>query len=129
MVLKTSSARIQRARIIMIAAAFSVALLVSFSGEKTVRAQPAKPPSAEDQVNATAHDVEITRKIRSSLTSNKKFSVAAQNVTIVTLQGNVTLRGMVPTLDEKKKIAEVAQMISGRKVDDQLQVKEPRHGK
>lgn len=63
-------------------------------------------PTAQDQSTQTT-DAELTRKIRSEL-MGKDLSMRAKNVTIVTIDGMVTLKGTVPTAKEKSTIGEVA---------------------
>jgi hyperosmotically inducible protein len=73
----------------------------------------------------TAADRDITQQVRKSLVSNDNgYSVAAQNVKIITVNGKVTLRGPVNTDTEKAGIVSVAKKIAGEdNVDDQLEVK------
>lgn len=63
-------------------------------------------PTAQDQ-STQVNDAEMTRKIRSELMS-KNLSTRAKNVTIVTIDGMVTLKGTVPNANEKITIGEVA---------------------
>jgi len=79
--------------------------------------------SAGQQSNAKS-DLEITREIRRAVVKDHSLSMLAHNVTIVSANGSVTLRGPVNTEEEKTAIASKAQAIAGAsKVDDQLEVK------
>lgn len=76
-----------------------------------------------DQSRGTNADVEVTRRIRTQLTSDSSLSTNAHNIKIITLNGRVTLRGPVESAQEKQKIDQVAKSISGVKnVDNQIEV-------
>ncbi|KAF3362221.1 putative hyperosmotically inducible periplasmic protein [Chlamydiales bacterium STE3] len=60
-------------------------------------------------------DREITQTIRQMLMADRELSVEAKNVTIITKNGAVTLRGVVATAMEKKDIADKAQATAGVK--------------
>lgn len=67
-------------------------------------------------------DIDITAKIRSQVVGTD-MSLNAQNVKIMTKDGNVTLRGPVATADEKLKIGRLANEVAGtQNVDNQLEV-------
>ena len=66
-----------------------------------------------DQLKGTALDTEITRKIREQLSKNEGFSTYAQNVKIITLNKQVTLRGPVSTDVERTRIGSIAQTVAG----------------
>jgi osmotically-inducible protein OsmY len=86
-------------------------------GEKTA-------PTASDQPENEA-DRKITQQIRQSVTKDDSLSTSAQNVTIVTRDGKVTLRGTVKNDSEKQKIAEAAKKASGVKsVENLITVKQ-----
>jgi hyperosmotically inducible periplasmic protein len=85
-----------------------------------------RSPSAmtADQQSNVASDVELTRKIRSSVVADDSLSMMAHNVMIVSASGSVTLRGPVKTEQEKTVIASKAEAIAGAgKVNNQLEVK------
>jgi hyperosmotically inducible protein len=72
----------------------------------------------------SAKDVTITQQIRHSITGDKTMSLDAHNVKIITIEGVVTLRGPVKSVDEKLSIAGIAETTPGvLKVDNQLEVK------
>jgi osmotically-inducible protein OsmY len=69
-------------------------------------------------------DVTITQQIRHSITGDKTMSLDAHNVKIVTIEGVVTLRGPVKSVEEKLSIASIAESTPGvLKVDNQLEIK------
>lgn len=72
--------------------------------------------------NENKVDIGITASIRKSVVDTK-MSTNAQNVKIITQDGNVTLRGPVKTQEEKDRIDEIARNVAGVKaVDSQLEV-------
>ena len=69
-------------------------------------------------------DVEITAQIRKKIIATENMSVNAQNVKIITTNGQVTLRGPVNSAAEKKLIGEIAEgVVHAKRVDNQLDVK------
>ena len=68
-------------------------------------------------------DVTLTQEIRKAVVATDGFSVNAKNVKIITVKGQVTLRGPVRTAEEKAMIAAIATRVAGAaNVDDQLEV-------
>jgi osmotically-inducible protein OsmY len=57
----------------------------------------ANRPTASDQGNSEA-DVEMTAKIRRAIVEDDNLSILAHNVTIITRDGKVTLRGDVGSM-------------------------------
>ncbi len=79
--------------------------------------------TADQQSNAKS-DVELTREIRRAVVKDSSLSTLAHNVKIVSVNGSVTLRGPVKTVEEKTVIASKAQAIAGPdKVVNELEVK------
>lgn len=75
-----------------------------------------------DQSNAK-EDIELTRTLRKSI-MKENLSTYAKNIKIITRSSEMTLRGVVKSVDEKQKIAELAKSIQGiKKLDNQLEVK------
>jgi hyperosmotically inducible protein len=81
-------------------------------------------PTPENQ-KGTKADLEVTKKIRRTLTSSTNhFSTTAENIKVITVNGKVTLRGPVKTEEEKTRIAAIAKEAAGDgNVEDQLEVK------
>jgi hypothetical protein len=75
-----------------------------------------------DQTKGSKADLEITRKIRETITDEDSLSIKAQNVKIITLQGLTTLRGPVDSFNEKSKVEQLARRAGARKIDNQLEV-------
>ncbi|MDB6028823.1 MAG: antigen [Verrucomicrobiales bacterium] len=78
--------------------------------------------TSEDQSNS-AGDLQITRLIRKAIVNDASFSVAAQNITVVTRGRTVTLVGEVDDQREKEALVKVAKQIAGDAVDDRLKVR------
>jgi hypothetical protein len=75
-----------------------------------------------NQGNSKA-DVATTAQIRKEILAAKDMSVNAQNVKIITIDGQVTLRGPVNTAEEKRLIREIADRSThSGDVDNQLEV-------
>lgn len=78
--------------------------------------------TAGDQSENEA-DRKITQEVRKSIVGDDKLSTNAQNVKIITNDGQVTLRGPVKTEEEKKAIEGKAKQVAGVKnVDNQLEI-------
>lgn len=75
-----------------------------------------------DQSNAKA-DIKITQTIRKSIMKHH-LSTNAKNVKIITINGDVTLRGPVNSTTEEQQIVKLAKATPGiKKLDNQLEVK------
>jgi osmotically-inducible protein OsmY len=87
-------------------------------------AQNKKDPgaTAQDQ-GTTPADIELARKIRSSVTDDKGLSTYAHNVKIIVNNGAVTLRGPVRSSTERVAIESKAAAIAGAaKITNELTV-------
>ncbi len=72
--------------------------------------------------NENQADIDITANIRKQVVDTK-MSINAQNVKIITQDGEVTLRGPVKSAEEKKQIEDMARSVAGAdKVVSQLEV-------
>jgi hyperosmotically inducible periplasmic protein len=81
-----------------------------------------KGVTASDQPENEA-DRKIIQEVRQALTADSSLSTSAQNVTVVSNNGKVTLRGSVKDDAEKQKIANKATQVAGvTNVDNQLTV-------
>jgi osmotically-inducible protein OsmY len=75
---------------------------------------------AAQQSNQSS-DIAITRNIRRAVVKDKSLSTAAHNVTIITKDGKVTLKGRVKSDSEKQTVESAAASVAGAgNVDDQL---------
>ena len=76
-----------------------------------------------DQSNSSA-DLKITQAIRQALMKDSELSATAKNIKVITVNGQVTLRGPVKNAQEKAKIDQLARSAAGgAKIVDQLDVK------
>ncbi|PWT96158.1 MAG: hypothetical protein C5B53_10150 [Candidatus Melainabacteria bacterium] len=80
-------------------------------------------PTAQDQSNEKSQ-VEQTAEMRRALMKEKGLSVNAQNIKIVSEQGQVFLRGPVDNSREKQIIDALANHCFGSNYKNELQVKE-----
>ena len=77
-----------------------------------------------DQQSNSPRDLNITKEIRQSVERNDNLSELAKNVKIITVNGAVTLRGPVKTIEEKNRIEQAARKVAGENnVHNQLEVK------
>jgi hyperosmotically inducible protein len=75
-----------------------------------------------DQSNNKA-DIDLTQAIRKSVMKNH-LSMNAKNIKIISINGDVTLRGPVRNNAEKDKIAKLAKAVSGvNSLNNELEVK------
>jgi hypothetical protein len=80
------------------------------------------PPTALQQGNSEP-DLSTTARIRKDLLKRKDLSTSAHNVTVITRNGQVTLRGTVDSEDEKRMVADIAKnAATPSTVDNQLEV-------
>lgn len=103
--------------------------VLMIGGAVAAAAAPSARAAAQSQ-NATAgaaqqsnqsSDLTITRNIRRAVIKDKSLSTAAHNVTIITKDGKVTLKGEVKSDSEKQAVESAATNVAGAgNVDDQL---------
>lgn len=88
-------------------------------------ARAESPAAQRDAAHArpeTAADHQISERVRHALADDDSFSTRAKNVSVVTLDGVVTLRGAVPNEQERNAIAAKVRGIAGVvALDDQLE--------
>jgi hyperosmotically inducible protein len=106
--------------------AVCIAAVVTFLAATAARPADAAMQSqnaaagAAQQSNQSS-DLTITRNIRRALVKDKSLSVEAHNVTIITKDGKVTLKGRVESAAEKQTVESAANNVAGvGNVDDQL---------
>ena len=79
--------------------------------------------TSDDQAER-AVDRTLTQRIRQAIVADESLSTTAKNVKVMMINGVVTLRGPVHSLQEKGSIAATAQHIAGtNNVDNQLEIK------
>jgi hyperosmotically inducible protein len=108
-----------------ISCALAVALLASHAlvgyAQDTTKAVAPDNTKRNTEAGATAgqqkenkSDRELTQKVRRAITAAKSLSIYAHNVKIVTIDGNVVLRGPVRSEEEKAAIETKAVKIAGK---------------
>ena len=68
--------------------------------------------TAQDQ-GTSDKDVGLTRRIRQEVVKNDKLSTDAHNIKIITVNGKVTLKGPVQSLDEKNQLERISKRVAG----------------
>ena len=90
---------------------------------KVNKADRAQGAVTADQQKENEADREISKKIRQAVVGDKALSTYAHNVKIVTMDGQVTLKGPVRSEAEKASIVAKATEIAGAgKVTNQITV-------
>ena len=103
---------------------------VSFGQDQTTTpdnsAQNKAHATTADQQSEASSDRMLTQKIRKAIMADKSLSMYGHNVKIITKDGAVTLKGTVPSDDEKQKIGSLAADAAGGadKITNQLMVKQ-----
>jgi osmotically-inducible protein OsmY len=124
----------QRFRVFMLALPFmatSLALAQASPSDHTQRPDNSRTNAEASNRDASAdsqgngkQDVDLTARIRRSVMDEKGLSTYGHNVKIVSMNGTVTLNGVVKSADEKSTIHRHAASIAGEgKVVDNLKVK------
>ena len=89
---------------------------------QNVRDRDSRTLTPLDQGNSPA-DMTITSEIRKGILADKNMSINARNVKVITVNGQVTLRGPVNTSEEKRGIEAIANDIARPgNVNNQLEV-------
>src|SRR5262245_42956198 len=80
------------------------------AGNERDRAAAAQVPTDQAENDA---DREISANVRKAVVADDSLSINAQNIKIVTANGNVTLRGPVKSAREKESIEAKAKQVTG----------------
>jgi hyperosmotically inducible periplasmic protein len=80
---------------------------------KTNKVDVSNAPATADAQSNSAADLDMTKRIRQSLMADKSLSTYAHNIKIVTVNGRVTLNGVVRSQDEKGVVELKAANIAG----------------
>jgi osmotically-inducible protein OsmY len=98
---------------------FGVVMALSVATPSLANTQSATAGAAQQSNHSS--DITITRNIRRALMKDKSLSTSAHNVTIITKDGKVTLKGRVKSDAEKQSVETTATSVAGAgNVDDQL---------
>ena len=92
-----------------------VGILTAVLAYGTVAVVHAGPPAEDGAVRQTDSraDKELTQRIRRSIAGDETISAQGKNVKILSLNGKVTLKGMVRTDVEKQQIGQKAASVVG----------------
>src|SRR5690349_16160754 len=108
--------------------AYSFALLQdssTFSPDNSglnVRDRSSEAVTADSQPNFK-DDLELTARIRRAIMSDRSLSTMAQNIKVISANGQVTLRGPVRSDQERTAIAsDVHRVVGVNNVDNRLEV-------
>jgi hyperosmotically inducible protein len=97
------------------------AAALSAAAPPAIAAQSQNATAGAAQQSNQSSDLTITRNIRRAVIKDKSLSTAAHNVTIITKDGKVTLKGEVKSDSEKQAVESAATNVAGAgNVDDQL---------
>jgi hyperosmotically inducible periplasmic protein len=101
----------------------ATATTVAADNAKSNKVDPSNSTATSDAQTNKASDIDVTRRIRQSVMADKSLSMYAHNVKIVTVNGSVTLNGVVRSADEKNAVETKAAAIAGKdNVTDSLKV-------
>jgi hyperosmotically inducible periplasmic protein len=67
-------------------------------------------------------DLEMTQRIRKALVDDDTLSTNAKNIKVITVNGIVTLRGPVDSMEERNRIVAKATPIAGGKLKNELEI-------
>ena len=78
------------------------------------RTDPSNMTATADHQKNDATDIDVTKRIRQGVMADKSLSTDAHNVKIVSVNGNVTLNGVVRSQDEKSAVEMKAEQVAGK---------------
>jgi osmotically-inducible protein OsmY len=84
------------------------------TGSNAVSTNSTATPSVADGQSNLSSDLKITQRIRKSVMADKSLSTYAHNVKIVSVNGAVTLNGVVKSAHEKTVIQAKARAVAGK---------------
>ena len=107
----------------VLAAPCVVAQSVTPDNAKSNKVDASNATATADSQSNNAADLSLTKRIRKSVVADKSLSTYAHNIKIVTVNGSVTLNGVVRSEDEKRAIEAKAANIAGKnKVTSELKI-------
>ena len=81
----------------------------------------ASAATASDQ-GMTQSDTDTTRSIRQKIHQDQNISMMGKNVTIISKDGMVTVKGPVASMAEKNKISRIATDVAGKTIADEMTI-------
>jgi hyperosmotically inducible protein len=107
--------------------AMLLATSLSFAQADNTKKNKTDKAITADQQGQGEADMEMTRKIRKSITDEGTLSTYAKNIKVISLDGKVTLRGPVNTTEERTKLQDLAVTVAGAaNVSNQIEIVEKR---
>lgn len=112
-----------------IACVLTILNLTAYAAENSDNSEKNKAQTQNNELNASHQsneksDVDLTAQIRKAVVGEKSFSTNAKNVKIITIGGQVTLKGPVRSMDEKNKIQAIATQFAGTgRVVNEIEIK------
>jgi hyperosmotically inducible protein len=114
----------------LITSVMAIGILFGANSPKLKAAQQTQPPAADktaptqDQAKSPASDRDIMQKIRKALMDDTSLSSDVKNVKVFAQNGKVTLKGTVPSEEDKKNVEQKATEVAGPgNVTNELTVK------
>jgi len=98
----------------MLAAPHVMAQTVAPDNAKSNKVDASNATATADAQTNSAADLDLTKRIRRSVMADKSLSTYAHNIKIVTVNGSVTLNGVVRSEDEKGAVEMKATNIAGK---------------
>ena len=94
---------------------------------KSNKVDPSDSRMTADAQKNDSTDLDLTQRIRKGVMADKSLSTYAHNVKVVSVDGTVTLNGVVRNDAEKRKVAKIAGEVAGKThVVDALKVAPPK---
>jgi hyperosmotically inducible periplasmic protein len=98
--------------------------MVPDNTDVNIHGRRGETPTTSDDQAERAVDRTLIQRIRQAIVADESLATTAKNVKVMMINGVVTLRGPVHSLQEKGSIAATAQHIAGtNKVDNQIEIK------
>jgi hyperosmotically inducible protein len=94
-------------------ASVSIGYMVAPQATNSIAQNKVQANSIADNQMMSSADREIKQRIRQSIHRDKSLSVSAQNIRIIPANGQVTLRGLVRSAQEKVSLEAKAMDVAG----------------
>jgi hyperosmotically inducible protein len=112
--MKTSHACVAVSCVLFVINAGAQTSMPAPDNAKSNQVDPSNRTATADAQSNQRTDVDLSKRIRQSLIADKSLSTYAHNVKIVTVNGSVTLNGVVRSANEKSMVESKAAEIAGK---------------
>lgn len=92
---------------------FSVVAAVNADNTEVNKRDQQTHEITADKHGTSEKDIKISSELRRLLVNDKSLSTYAQNVKIITVNGDVTLKGPLKSIQEQKAVVSKAKNLSG----------------